>query len=125
MSGKTEVENSSMDIAKLAASVMLLVAGIFAFYHFEAHSTLFRVIGLLVVVGMAVAVVYQTALGRRIWGFALDSRMEVRKVVWPSRQETLQTTLIVFVMVLIIGIMLWLFDMLLMAIVKALTGQGG
>jgi preprotein translocase subunit SecE len=51
--------------------------------------------------------------------------MEVRKVVWPSRQETLQTTLIVVVMVLIVGIILWLFDMVLMAILRALTGQGG
>jgi len=125
MSAKTEVENSSLDLAKLALSVALLVAGIFAFYHFEAHSTLLRVIGLLVVVGVATVVAYQTAMGHKVWGFALDSRMEVRKVVWPSRQETLQTTLIVFVMVLIIGIMLWLFDMLLMAIVKSLTGQGG
>ncbi len=57
--------------------------------------------------------------------FLQQVRAEVSKVVWPSRQETMQTTLIVFVMVLIMGIMLWLFDMLLMNIVRALTGQGG
>jgi preprotein translocase subunit SecE len=51
--------------------------------------------------------------------------MEVRKVVWPTRQETLQTTLIVIVMVLILGILLWLFDMVLMAILRFLTGTGG
>ena len=51
--------------------------------------------------------------------------MEVRKVVWPTRQETIQTTLVVFAMVLVMGVVLWLFDMLLMATVKALTGQGG
>ncbi|PVV26714.1 MAG: preprotein translocase subunit SecE, partial [gamma proteobacterium symbiont of Ctena orbiculata] len=56
--------------------------------------------------------------------FASASRIEVRKVVWPSRQETVQTTLIVFVMVLIMGIVLWLFDMMLGAILKALTGTG-
>lgn len=66
-----------------------------------------------------------TAPGRVLWQFASDARMEVRKVVWPSRQETLQTTLIVIVMVLIVGIILWLFDMVLMAILRALTGQGG
>lgn len=114
-----------MDTAKLAVSAVLVVAGIYAFYFFEGHSTLLRVIGLLVIVGAAVAIVYQTALGKRLWQFATDSRTEVRKVVWPSRQETVQTTLIVFVMVLIVGIMLWLFDMLLMTIVKSLTGQGG
>ena len=54
-----------------------------------------------------------------------DAKLEVRKVVWPTRQETIQTTLVVLVMVLIIGILLWLVDMLLLAIVRALTGQGG
>ena len=125
MSAKAEVESSGMDIAKLALSVLLLIMGVYAFYHFEAESTLLRVIGLLVVVGVSAAITYHTAVGQRLCGFVADSRMEVRKVVWPSRQETLQTTLIVFVMVLIIGIMLWLFDMLLMSIVRALTGQGG
>ncbi len=114
-----------MDNAKLAGSVALVIAGIYAFYFFEAYPTLLRVIGLLTIVAAAVALVYQTAIGRKLWQFGLDSRTEVRKVVWPSRQETMQTTLIVFVMVLIMGIMLWLFDMLLMTIVKALTGQGG
>ena len=125
MSAKAEVESSGMDIAKLALSVLLLIMGVYAFYHFEAESTLLRVIGLLVVVGVSAAITYHTAVGQRLWGFVADSRMEVRKVVWPSRQETLQTTLIVFVMVLIVGIMLWLFDLLLMNIVQALTGQGG
>jgi preprotein translocase subunit SecE len=125
MSVKAEVEGSGMDTAKLAVSVALMVAGIYAFYYFEAYSALLRVIGLLAVVGAAVAVAYQTAIGRRIWQFSLDSRMEVRKVFWPSRQETIQTTLIVFAMVLVVGVVLWLFDMLLMTIVKALTGQGG
>ena len=125
MSVKAEVEGSGMDTAKLAVAVVMIIAGIYAFYHFEAHSTLLRVIGLLAVVGAAAAVIYQTAIGRRLWQFSLDSRTEVRKVVWPSRQETIQTTLIVFAMVLVIGIILWLFDMLLMTIVKALTGQGG
>ena len=125
MSAKAEVESSGMDIAKLALSVLLLITGLYAFYYFEAESTLLRVIGLLVVVAVSAAITYRTAVGQRLWGFVTDSRMEVRKVVWPSRQETLQTTLIVFVMVLIMGIMLWLFDMLLMTIVRALTGQGG
>jgi len=125
MSVKAEAEGSGMDTAKLAAAVALIVAGIYGFYYFEAHSTLLRVIGLLALVGAAAAVAYQTAIGKRVWNFGQDSRMEVRKVVWPTRQETIQTTLIVFAMVLVVGIVLWLFDMLLMTIVKALTGQGG
>jgi len=114
-----------MDNAKLVGSVLLIVAGIYAFYYFEAYSALLRVSGLLALGAIAVAIAYQTAIGQRIWQFALDSRMEVRKVVWPTRQETLQTTLVVFIMVLIMGVLLWLFDMLLVTIVKFLTGQGG
>jgi preprotein translocase subunit SecE len=67
----------------------------------------------------------QTAAGRRLWQFGVDAKMEVRKVVWPSRQETIQTTLVVFVMVLIMALVLWLYDMGLMWIVRTLTGQGG
>ena len=114
-----------MDTFKLAAAAVLLVAGIYGFYHFAAYSTLLRVLGLLVVSGVAAAVALQTEPGRRLWQFAGDARTEVRKVVWPTRQETLQTTLVVIVMVLILGIILWLFDMMLMAILRFLTGQGG
>jgi preprotein translocase subunit SecE len=79
---------------------------------------------LLVVGASAVALVYQTTIGQQVWQFFVDSRMEVRKIVWPTQEETMQTTLVVFVMVLVMGIMLWLFDMMLVAIVRALTGQG-
>ncbi|NCA71493.1 MAG: preprotein translocase subunit SecE [Sphingobacteriia bacterium] len=125
MNSRAENRASGLDTAKLVAAAALLVVGIIAFYLFEDYSTLLRVIGLLVVVGGAVALAMMTAPGRVLWQFASDARMEVRKVVWPSRQETLQTTLIVIVMVLIVGIILWLFDMVLMAILRALTGQGG
>jgi preprotein translocase subunit SecE len=121
MNAKAEVESSTMDTLKLLVAVVLLVAGIGVFYIFEEHSLLLRVLGLLAVVGIAVAVALQSVPGRKVWDFASDARTEVRKVVWPSRQETIQTTLIVFAMVLLIGIMLWLFDMALMAIVRAVT----
>ncbi|MES9844544.1 MAG: preprotein translocase subunit SecE, partial [Candidatus Sedimenticola sp. 6PFRAG5] len=88
----------------------------------EQYSLLGRVVGLLVIAGVAVAVALQSVPGRNVWEFASASRNEVRKVVWPSRQETIQTTLIVFAMVLLIGIVLWLFDMMLMAIVRSVTG---
>jgi preprotein translocase subunit SecE len=122
MNEKIEVKSSGMDTVKLAASVLLLIAGIGAFYIYEEHSLLLRVLGLLVVAGIAIFVAMQTVIGRRVWSFATDARAEVRKVVWPSRQETIQTTLIVFVMVLIMGIILWLVDMALMAIVRSVTG---
>ena len=125
MSARVDAGASGLDTLKLAAAAVLLVAGIYGFYHFAAYSTLLRVVGLLVISGVAAAVALQTDQGRRLWQFAGDSRNEVRKVVWPTRQETMQTKLVVIVMVLILGIILWLFDMMLMGILRFLTGQGG
>lgn len=107
---------------KLLLAVLLLVGGIGVFYYMEEQSLLLRVLGLLAIAGAAVAVALQSVPGRAVWEFATAARTEVRKVVWPSRQETIQTTLIVFAMVLLMGLVLWLFDMVLMAIVRAVTG---
>ena len=123
MNARAEASGAGLDTVKLAVAAFLLIAGIFAFYFFEAYSTLLRVIALLIIGGVSAFIALQTERGRLLWQFAADSRMEVRKVVWPTRQETLQTTLVVIVMVLILGIVLWLFDMVLMGILRFLTGQ--
>jgi preprotein translocase subunit SecE len=125
MNARAEAGATGLDKVKLVAATLLLVAGIYGFYYFAAYSTLLRVVGLLAISAVAAAVALQTEQGRRLWHFAGDARTEVRKVVWPSRQETMQTTLVVIVMVFILGIILWLFDMALMAILRFLTGQGG
>lgn len=111
-----------MDTVKLALSAGIIVAAIYGFYYFDAYSQLLRVLGLLAVAAVAVFIAYNTLLGKQIWHFVSEAKIEVRKVVWPSRQETVQTTLIVFVMVLIMGLVLWLFDMMLGAILRTLTG---
>ncbi len=125
MNAKAEVEGAGLDKVKLAAAALLLVGGIYAYYYFAVSSTLLGVLALLAISGVGVAVAMQTEPGRGLWQFAAASRMEVRKVVWPTRQETLQTTLVVIVMVLILSIVLWLFDMVLVTILQALTGKGG
>ena len=125
MNARAEAGATGLDTAKLVAAALLLVVGIYGFYYFAAYSTLLRVVGLLVVGAVAAGIALQTVPGRRLWQFAGDARNEVRKVVWPTRQETIQTTLVVIVMVLILGIILWLFDMVLMSILRFLTGQGG
>jgi preprotein translocase subunit SecE len=124
MNAKTEESGSGLDTAKLLVVVALLVAGVYGFYSFADQALWVRLIGLLVVVGAAVFVALQTAVGRSIWQFATDSRTEVRKVVWPTRQETLQTLLIITVAVLLTALFLWLVDSLLFSIVRYLTGQG-
>jgi len=65
-----------------------------------------------------------TALGQRLVSFSRESRVELRKVVWPTRQETIQITLIVLVLVFLIGLFLWLVDSLLFWGVQMITGQG-
>ena len=125
MNSSVEVSGASLDVAKLVGAALLLIVGIFAFYFFADYAAPLRVLGLLVVSGGAAAIALQTAPGRALWEFIADARMEVRKVVWPTRQETIQTTLIVMAMVVVVGLVLWLFDTILMGILRLLTGQGG
>jgi preprotein translocase subunit SecE len=132
MNTQAEPAASVADIVKQVFSVVLVVAGIAAFYYFSAdHSSfkevrlLYRVLGLVVVILAALSMVLTTGLGRDVWSFALESRQEVRKVVWPTREETIRTTLLVFAMVFIVGLILWLLDMFLFWGVRYLTGQGG
>jgi len=122
MVAKTDIENNDGDKIKLLGAALLGIAGLFAFYYFAEQSLLMRTLGLLIIAGFVVYIVYMTAKGKRTAAFFRDARTEVRKVVWPSRQETVQTTLTVFVIVFIVGIMLWLFDMLLAWLFQLITG---
>ena len=113
MASKPEDQSSPFDTVKMVFALMLLTGGVAGYYYFEDQAFLYRVLGLLAMVLLALGVVYTTAIGQRTWGFVRESRVELRKMVWPSRGETVQTTLAVFVMVLVVGIFLWLLDMLL------------
>ena len=126
MVAKAEIEQTGkLDSLKLVVAIALLIGGIAQFYYFEEESQLYRVLGLLAFIAVAGGVAYTTQLGHGIWSFARDARTEVRKVIWPTRQETVQTTLMVVVMVILVGIMLWIMDMFLRWAVLTLTGQGG
>ncbi len=122
MVSKAEVQTNTADTIKLVVAGALVLLGLVAFYYFASQSLLLRTVGLLVIAGLAAFIVYQTDLGKRIVGFFRDARTEVRKVVWPSRAETTQTTVTVFIIVVIVGIFLWLFDMLLAYLFRAVTG---
>ena len=129
MSVNIESQRSSLDTAKLAGAVVLLLVGIAGFYYFETWqgesvSLLFRVLGLLVVVGAAAFIALTTDSGKGLVTFLKDSRLEVRKMVWPTRTETIQTTLMVMVIVLILSIFMWGVDSLLGWSVKLLLGRG-
>lgn len=112
------------DRIKLIVALLLVGGGIGAFYVYSDLPTLYRVLGLLVIFGVAVAIGLMTEAGKASWGFLQDARTEVRKVVWPTRKETSQTTLLIMISVIIVGLMLWGLDSLLLWVVQLLTGQG-
>jgi preprotein translocase subunit SecE len=124
MSEKVDTGGNGLDNLKLGAAILLLVGAIYAFYHFEEQLLVVRVLGLLAIAGIAVFIAAQSKTGKSVLGFVSGAQSEVRRVVWPTRAETTQTTLAVLVIVLIMGIMLWLFDMVLLAAIQMLTGQG-
>lgn len=108
---KTEQSSSGIDTVKLMLALLALIAGVVGFYYFADESQLLRVIGLLAIAVTAFFIVSTTEIGRRGLGFVRDARVEVRKVVWPTRTETTQTTIAVLIMVFLVAIMLWLIDM--------------
>ncbi|WP_394754347.1 preprotein translocase subunit SecE [Crenothrix sp.] len=124
MNTQAETSTAVLDVVKQVFSVVFLVAGIGAFYYFSEIQLLYRVIGLLVIAAAAVGMVLTTGVGRNLWSFMKESKQEVRKVVWPTRDETVRTTMMVFAMVFVVGFMLWLLDMFLFWGVRFLTGQG-
>ncbi|MFT5397083.1 MAG: preprotein translocase subunit SecE [bacterium] len=124
MSSKVEMMNVKFDIFKLALSVLIVISGIVGFYFFADQSVLFRTIGLLICASVSLYIAFQTDKGRNAWMFFQDAQIEVRKVVWPTRQETVQTTLIVILVVIIVAIILWLLDMFLGWSVRNLLGRG-
>jgi len=113
------------DVLKWIVAAALLAAGLVGFYYFGDQSTLLRVIGLLFAIGASLAVAVQTEKGRSTWDFMRDSRTEVRKVVWPTRKETTQTTLIVMAVAGLVAILMWALDSILAVLVRILLGQGG
>ncbi len=126
MESQTEVSTAPRyDSLLLAAAVILLVGALASFYYFSSDvNALVRTLGLLAATGVSLALAYRTELGRSVWGYIVGARTELRKVVWPSRQETLQATLMIAVVVLITALLLWGLDSLLLWGVKLLTGRG-
>lgn len=126
MKTQAEAPTAPFDVVKQVFSVVFVVAALAAFYYFsEAIPLVYRVVGLLIVVLAVVGLMLTTSIGKSVWLFILEAKQEVRKVVWPTREETMRTTLLVFAMVTIVGLILWFLDMFLFWGVRLLTGQGG
>jgi len=98
------------DKLKILAAVLILAVGVGGFYYFGDKPDWLRVLMVLGAAGLAALVALQTAMGRAAWEFAKISRQELRKVVWPTRKETMQTTAMVFAFVVAMAVFLWLTD---------------
>jgi preprotein translocase subunit SecE len=107
----------------LVAAVLALAVGIGVYYYLGDKSLLLRVLVLLGALAATAAIAMQTEPGRGAWEFTKEARQELRKVVWPTRKETTQMTLVVVAMVILVSLFLWVVDWGLLAAVKTLTGQ--
>jgi len=126
MSEQAEKGGSTIvDSAKLVLAIAVLIGGIAGYYWFTGMPVAVRILMVLAGLGIGAALLFWSAQGQVLWQYIQGSRVELRKMVWPTRQETLQTTLVVFVFVLLLGVFFWLVDMLLAWATRHLTGQGG
>jgi preprotein translocase subunit SecE len=114
-----------VDKIKLGFALLLLIAGVAGFYYLRDSAMVLRVISVLAGIILAVVMVWFTPQGRQFYAFSRESSEETRRVVWPSRKETMQTTGIVFAFVLVMAIFLWMVDAGLLLAVKYLMGQEG
>ncbi|MBO3277007.1 preprotein translocase subunit SecE [Pseudomonas schmalbachii] len=122
MNAKAEAGESRFDALKWLLVAILVVVGVVANQYYSAQPILYRVIGVLLLAIVAAFVALQTVKGRAFFTLAKDARAEIRKVVWPSRQETTQTTMIVVAVVLVMALLLWGLDSLLGWLVSMIVG---
>jgi len=112
------------DKIKIVLAVLLIAAGIVGFYYFGESPAIVRLGAVLAGFVAAAFVFWTTVPGKQFYVYAQESAVETRKVVWPTRKETVQTTAIVFVFVVIMALFLWAVDASLLWIVKKLIGTG-
>lgn len=112
-----------LDWLKWLVAVALLLAGLIGNHYYSDVSMLLRTLGWLVLLAVAGFVASKTQKGEWAVGFFRDARMELRKVVWPTREETMQTTLLVVAMVIVLALILWGLDGILVWLIGWLTGQ--
>lgn len=123
MNSKAEAGNR-LDSLKWLLVAVLVVAGVGGNIYFAGTSLLYRVLGLLVLAAIAGWIALQTSKGAAFWKLTKEARVEIRKVVWPTRQEAVQTTLIVVVFVIVMALLLWGLDSLIGWLASKIIGLG-
>lgn len=111
------------DKIKLVVAFLLIVAGVVGFYALKDGAAVLRVMSVLVGVMAAAGVFWTTEPGKQLFGFAKDSVAEAKRVVWPTRKETLQTTGVVVLFAVVMALFLWAVDASLLLVVNKLMGR--
>ena len=109
----------------MALSVLVLLIGIGAFYWYDDQPLAIRIAMVIVGLGLGAALAWFSWYGREFWQFALAARVELRKVVWPEREETIKTTYVVFIFAIAMGVFFFLLDLVLTWMTRFLGGQSG
>jgi preprotein translocase subunit SecE len=121
MSSEAQENSGNLDTFKWGIVVLLLVAGVGADYYLSEVARALKLAGWIFLIGAIGAIALNTVKGQLLLEFAKEARTELRKVVWPTRQETVQSTMMVIAMVFIMAIILWTVDSLLMWLITKFT----
>lgn len=119
---KRDTSEQIKDIWKWIIVAILLILGIAANYYFIRQPLPLRIAGWIVLSVLLLLMSLQTTQGKKIWKFYSEAKLELRKVVWPTRKETFQMTLMVIAMVVVLSVLLWGIDSILMWAISKLTG---
>jgi preprotein translocase subunit SecE len=122
---QTPTGASAKDNALATLSIVAVIGGIVAFYWYDELMLPLRVGMVLAGVVIGAGLAWFSWYGREFWQFAVASRVELRKVVWPEREETIKTTYVVFIFAIVMGVFFWLLDMALTYMTRLLGGQAG
>ena len=120
-----ESQSGVLDIIKLLIAAGALVGGLYAYYYYLEISLPLRVLMVLGGLAAGIGIAMTSVQGQRLWAFIQGSRVEIRKVVWPTRTETTQTAIAVFVFTLIMALFFWGLDSILLLITRSLVGSAG
>ena len=118
-------ESGILDIIKLLLAAGLLVGGLYSYYYFLEIALPLRVLMVLGGLAAGITTAMTSTQGQRLWAFITGARIEIRKVVWPTKQETTQTAIAVFVFTLVMALFFWGLDSFLLWLTRTLVGSTG
>jgi|TARA_B100001059_G_scaffold68895_1_gene65844 preprotein translocase subunit SecE len=120
VANKLDAETNKVDLVKWILAGAIFVGALIAFYYLDQYPLIYRVLGLVITIFLDFFIVFNTEKIKNLRVFTYDARVELKKVVWSTKAEVIQTTIIVFIVVIVMSILLWLLDKLLGAGIKFL-----